>query len=214
MSSFWKKPSLKRDELLRVKDRVLRRFGQRYNAGEIVFREGDRGDSIFFILSGRVSIEKTSGRVCKVLAELTAGDYFGEMAAVIATPRTATARVVEDSYIAVIEPETFTRLLKSSGDVSLLFLREFAQRLKTTSDELNQTTETARRLKAAVFLCRTPVGPGGAEVTRDLATLLGDEPEETTELLLWFHREKAIVFEKGKVLHVDRAATLSLVIGL
>jgi CRP/FNR family transcriptional regulator len=214
MSSFWKKPSLKPAELLHVKERMLRRFGRHYRAGEMVFREGDQGQSVYFILTGRVCIEKTNDEVRKVLTSLEAGKYFGEMAAFIASPRTASARALEDSYIAVIDRETFLELLRSSGDVSLLILKEFAGRLKTTSDELNRTTESARRLKTVVFLCQRDGGPGGEEVTRDLAALLGDEPEEAAALLAWFHQQGAIVFEQGKVVRVNREVLMSLALEL
>jgi CRP-like cAMP-binding protein len=193
---------------------MLRRFGRHYRAGELVFREGDAGQNVFFILTGRVCIEKTRDEVCKVLTCLETGQYFGEMAAFIDSPRTASARAIDDSYIAVIDKETFLELLRSSGDVSLLILKEFAGRLKTTSDELNRTTESARRLKTAVFLFQREEGPEGGDVTRDLAALLGDEPAEAAALLGWFHQQGAIVFEQGKVVRVDREVLMSLAIGL
>ena len=54
-----------------------------YTDGDIISAEGDPGDSMYFILRGRIRIEKSarpSGGVQKTLAVLEAGDYFGEMA--------------------------------------------------------------------------------------------------------------------------------------
>ena len=83
-------------------DRLFRKFGRRYHPDEYIFREGDIGQNIFYILSGRVRMEKSAGQVRKVLAEMGPGEYFGEMAALLHAPRTASVHCIDTCHIAQI----------------------------------------------------------------------------------------------------------------
>jgi len=61
-----------------------------YHDGQAIFGEGDPGDSMYFIAQGRIRVEKRiqpTGALCKTLAVLESGDYFGEMALLDQKPR-------------------------------------------------------------------------------------------------------------------------------
>jgi len=66
---------------------VPSRFVRSFEPGEVIFEEDSRGREMFYILSGAVRILKKG----KLLREMSAGDYFGEMAMLIQAPRTAAA---------------------------------------------------------------------------------------------------------------------------
>ncbi|MCC6275516.1 MAG: cyclic nucleotide-binding domain-containing protein [Leptospiraceae bacterium] len=72
-------------------------------SGEIIFREGESENSMYIILEGCVEIYFTIKAKETRLAVLKKGDFFGEMALFRAKPRTATARAVLDTELAVIE---------------------------------------------------------------------------------------------------------------
>ena len=194
---------------MRVQDRMLRRFGRLYRRGECVFEEGDQGRAVYYILTGSVRIEKKTGRWTKTLATLNAGEYFGEMAAFIADLRTAGARAVEDSYIAVIDQATFQSLLRSSGEVSFLILQEFAQRLKDTSDALNLATQAKNRLKALVFLLAQTESGNESDLPVRMAAFLEREPEEVQILLDWLETNGAIVRGRDDAVLVNREGVLT-----
>src|SRR5262249_52142662 len=62
--------------------------------GQSIFGEGDPGDSMYFIVRGRIRIQKRaqgSGAPDKTLAVLEAGDFFGEMSLFEQKPRSASA---------------------------------------------------------------------------------------------------------------------------
>ena len=101
-----------RKDRMQIDERLFRKFGRLYGPDEYIFREGDIGQNIFYILSGRVRMEKSAGQAKKVLAEMGPGEYFGEMAALIHAPRTASARSLEESHIAVINGDTLRSLLQ------------------------------------------------------------------------------------------------------
>ena len=86
---------------LKVDERLFKKFGRVYPQGKTIFNEGDKGNEMFYILSGRVRLEKEAGQVKKTLMEMGQGQYFGEMAALIDAPRTAKAMALEDSNLAV-----------------------------------------------------------------------------------------------------------------
>jgi len=82
-----------------------------FGDGQTVFAEGDPGDSMYFLLNGRVRIDKRTditGASRKTLTVLGTGDYFGEMSLFDQKPRSASA-VAEG-------PARILRLSKSSFD--------------------------------------------------------------------------------------------------
>ncbi len=68
---------------------------RQYKTGELVFNSGDIGTSIILIRSGEIEIKAAEN----LLAELTMGDFFGEVALVIDEPRTADAIAVKESEL-------------------------------------------------------------------------------------------------------------------
>ncbi len=77
------------------KELVKTMHPRQYKPGEMVFNSGDIGASIVLIYSGSIEIRATE----KLLAELRAGDFFGEVALIIDEPRTADAIAMETSEL-------------------------------------------------------------------------------------------------------------------
>ena len=75
-----------------------------YQPGEIVIREGDIGDAFYIINSGLVAVSKKLGQQDTALCDLSPGSYFGELALLNKSPRSAT--------ITAIEPVTLLKLSK------------------------------------------------------------------------------------------------------
>lgn len=67
---------------------------EHFEPGQAVFRQGDLGDRIYIILKGEADVVRETDGTETVLARLHAGEYFGEMALLNNTPRTATIRCV------------------------------------------------------------------------------------------------------------------------
>lgn len=108
------------------------RFGKNYNSGEFIFKEEEKGNEMLYIMSGSVRLAKKG----QVLGIMQKGEYFGEMALLIGTPRTTSAQAEEDNTVVIaITPENFETLLREEPKIAILFLKEFARRLKK-ADEL------------------------------------------------------------------------------
>jgi CRP-like cAMP-binding protein len=102
----------------------------------ILCREGDAGQEMFIIQKGKVRVKKKVGKGEKVLAELSDGEFIGEMALLLGMDRSATVEVLEDSKVLVVGPDTFESLLKNSPEIAMKMLKKMAQRLRALDDQL------------------------------------------------------------------------------
>jgi hypothetical protein len=94
-----------------------------YPSGAIVFQKGDRPDYIYYVLSGRVGLER-------VEVELGPGDVFGEIAFFTdARARTLTARCLEPCELLALDEAAFTRLHYQDPAFGLYLMRLITQRL-------------------------------------------------------------------------------------
>jgi CRP-like cAMP-binding protein len=83
-----------------------------YAAGEPVIRQGEAGDSMFVILTGRVAVTvQQPGTAAVRLAELVAGDYFGEMSLMTGAPRSATVTALDETRLLEVDKEAFRGIL-------------------------------------------------------------------------------------------------------
>lgn len=80
--------------------------------GDVVIREGDEGDYYYVIESGRFQVERLVGGAKVILAELKAGDAFGEEALVSEAKRNATVVALADSMLLRLDRDKFNRLLR------------------------------------------------------------------------------------------------------
>ncbi|MEN6330556.1 MAG: YhjD/YihY/BrkB family envelope integrity protein, partial [Smithella sp.] len=171
-----------RKTIMKVDERLFKKFGRAYEKGSIIFNEGDSGNEMFYVLSGRVHLEKDDSRVKKVLAEIGPGQYFGEMAALIDISRSATARAVEDSQLAVIDSNTFRDMIRESRDVAMHMLQEFSRRLKNSNKAVEELANLRTRLIIIIYFLENP----GIIIEKhlpQLAQLTGKLPTEIRVLL-------------------------------
>lgn len=102
-----------------------------------LFRQGDKGDAMYLIESGRVRISiRDDDRQEVTLAELAQGDFFGEMAIIDGRQRSADAHVVEDARLAILSREAFLSFVRNNPDVALEMLSALTDRLRRTDDLL------------------------------------------------------------------------------
>jgi len=94
------------------------RFLKHYAKGTVLFNEGDEGEDLYIIRSGKVAIRKRVPHGDIVVAVLEKGDFFGEMAMLEHIPRTAGAEMVEDGDLICINSETFGDMVKSNPEIT------------------------------------------------------------------------------------------------
>jgi uncharacterized membrane protein len=101
-----------------------------------LFRQGDKGDAMYLIESGRVRISiRDDDEQELTLAELAQGDFFGEMSIIDGRQRSADAQVIEEARLAVLSREAFLSFVRTNPHVALEMLAALTDRLRRT-DEL------------------------------------------------------------------------------
>lgn len=118
-------------ELRIIDDRLHERD---YVGDEVVFDEGEEGQAIYFILRGKVLICRQGRPIDGAIAELSAGQFFGELALLDDAPRMAQVRAAEDCTLAVFFREDFLGLLQThaslASKITLQLSRHIGKRLR------------------------------------------------------------------------------------
>lgn len=113
-------------------DPLLKPFVQVLTAGTLLFREGESGAAMFYVLSGEIDLSKGD----RVVKTVRPGDYFGEMSLLLAAPRSASATARGETHVIVIDRRNFERILRESPAILMSLLREMSRRLQHTTEEL------------------------------------------------------------------------------
>jgi len=111
------------------------------SAGMTVFIEGMPGESLFLIEMGTIRISKMLAEGDeKTLVILGADDFFGEMAILDGSPRSATARVVEDAKLLLLKKSDFELICEENPKVGLKFVKNivkvFTKRVRESNQEI------------------------------------------------------------------------------
>lgn len=112
-----------------------------YEGGAHLFREGEAGHEVFILLSGKVRISKhVPGIGEEALAILEPGQYFGEMALIEDSPRSADAIAHTACSVWVIERAALDQLMFTDKDLAYVllwtFVRTLSERLRETNDKI------------------------------------------------------------------------------
>jgi CRP/FNR family transcriptional regulator len=119
-------------------------FEKNYTKNSTLFVEGMMGEILYIVKKGSVQIIKKVGNNQEVvLATLGAGTFLGEMSLIENQPRSATARVAEDSILLVMTKKAFNTMLEKYPEISLKVLMVF---LKIANERLRKANENAKSL--------------------------------------------------------------------
>lgn len=102
------------------KELLERAFVMQYDAGDMLLREGDPGDTMFLVMEGTVRVHTHSPQGEIQLAELSRGACIGEVSVLTGSPRTATVDAVTDVTCAVLARHRVERILDAHPRVRTL----------------------------------------------------------------------------------------------
>jgi serine/threonine protein phosphatase PrpC len=112
-----------------------------FDSGQPVVREGEDGDELFVVLTGKVRVHTGDA----VLTHLGQGQHFGEMALVDKSPRSASVTADEPSKLLVLRRRDFFEIIRKDHDIAVKllwsFLGELTERLRQTSQALGKQRE-------------------------------------------------------------------------
>jgi CRP-like cAMP-binding protein len=185
---------------------MLERFAAEYEAGTVLFREGDQADVMYVIQYGEIEIRRTLGDVERVLAVLPAGEFFGEMGILTDRPRSATAVVKKRARLLVVEASTFEAMLRGKTEIALRMIRALASRLERANQQVellllqspnHRVVQCLRRLAEEQI---TAAGGQGAESAiylpiplEDLSQRVALPAHEVADVLERLHHARLVV---------------------
>ncbi len=142
--------------------RLLSRFGRRISAGEVLFSDGDTSTDAFLLQEGRVRLIKRVGAVERSLRVLRAGDLFGESALMQGAPRNATAVVLNDGVVLVLDHGTLEQVLAGNPAVGMRLLQQLIRRLRDAEDQIELLMLRDVRSKVVSALIKLAQGHQGS----------------------------------------------------
>jgi CRP/FNR family transcriptional regulator, cyclic AMP receptor protein len=182
--------------------------------GERLFREGDTGDQLYIILTGKIKLTRAApdGRE-NLLSVHGPGEMFGELSLFDPVPRTASATAVTDAELAGLAHDALRTFLSTRPEVAIHLLQALAQRLRRINDvkaDLVFTDVPGRVAKALLDLAERfgVPNPDGVQVNHDLtqeelAQLVGASRETVNKALADFAARGWIQLAAKSVLVVD-----------
>jgi CRP-like cAMP-binding protein len=132
---------------------VFKRFAKTYTDGQVIISEFEPGDTFYFIQRGAVQISKYINGTLKKLDVLTAGNFFGEMAIIDNTPRSATIFASGSVTVLEFNKANFGALVTGNPQIALMLMKMFCKRIYDQRQRLNILMIKEQRVRiAAVFL--------------------------------------------------------------
>lgn len=185
-----------------------------FRDGAIIFSQGDPGDALYGVISGRIRISASGQDGREIFLNIMEpGDTFGEIALLDGAQRTAAATASAPSELFVIKREPFIQLLQRDPKLTFQLLQLLCQRIRWTSGLaedsalLNTPARLARRLLSLSRVQGQPTAPGArvALSQEEIARFLGLSRQMVNQYLQQWKAHGWVQLGRGQItlLRVD-----------
>ena len=207
------------DELARVKAEIRIRH---YPKRSVVLHKGGSGDGLLFLLSGQLQvIDVTEDGRAVGLRMLEPGDFFGEIALINNTTRSASVAATTEVLVAFLPAATALHLFTHSPTVARKMLGHLAQKIKRDSEfrALLSITNTARRIYTYIALMQQTTDKDGKPVVenlpthQDIANMINTSRETVTRALLNLVQQGIVQKDAHRLIILDPKRLQRLVQG-
>jgi CRP-like cAMP-binding protein len=197
---------------------VLRRFG----ADQVIFHFGDPAGLLYIITSGKIKISHSSADgQDAVLAILGAGDFFGELALLDDSPRSATAETIEPTETLTLHRDDFLKYIDNNPAFSRHVLNILARRIRHLNKQVSDIffLDLPARLARTILLLADQHGEPVADgvlitislTQTDLAEMTGATRVSINKALGRFRRAGWVRVEGRRLTVIDREALERLI---
>jgi CRP-like cAMP-binding protein len=209
--------SLPLEESRRVAALLQKQFLKK---GEVLFRKGDEGTSLYMIVSGKLKIARQSRDGDEViLAILGNGDFCGEMSILDGFPRSADAVAIEETYLYGLNRKDFLAYVLNNETAVRAILTALSRRLRRADDFLEDIfflNVSGRLAKKLIDLALTngyqegQKEPPRIRITqRELASMVGSTRESVNKELRNL-RERELIAMAGNTIVIQDLEALRL----
>jgi CRP/FNR family transcriptional regulator/CRP/FNR family cyclic AMP-dependent transcriptional regulator len=127
--------NLNPEEVGELADRLVMR---RFSPGQVIFHHGDPGGLLYIVSNGKVKITHSTPEGQEaLLAILGSGDFFGELALLDDSPRSATAESLESTDTLTLHRADFRRFINSNPDFAMHVLQSMARHIRRLNSQLS-----------------------------------------------------------------------------
>ncbi|MDD3148383.1 MAG: methyl-accepting chemotaxis protein [Candidatus Riflebacteria bacterium] len=117
----------------------------------LVFKEGDKGDALYIVKSGKVNVlKRNSAGVDSVLVSLGKGSVIGDMAIIDEQPRSASIATIQDTVFLIITKDDFRNLLAAEPEISFQILKLSTERLRATNMHLKELEASTNQMEDVI----------------------------------------------------------------
>lgn len=187
---------------------------RQFSKGEVIFKQGDNGNSFFKILEGSVQVIANYGEADeRELTVLNPGEFFGEMAVIEAYPRSNTIVAADNVRAIEITSSELNGLFADDPDMIYEIMKHIGSRIKTLTSEYDVLAALLKELRASqdkksesIFAKikkyidiysagKNNINKPSAEALREASASLKDQKTE----LLETYKKGTIIFKEGEV---------------
>lgn len=186
----------------------------KFRKGDIIFSEGDSGETLHIIKSGKVKITKyTKEGKTKTLAILKEKDSFGEMAILTRDARSATVEALMDVVTISLSKENFIQLIKQEPSIPMQIIKTLSQRLARADRDIKNMALGDARSRVACVLMDLKDDLQTMKLThQDIADLAGLTRETTTRTLTQLEADDIIAVNNRQFKIIDNEKMKELTI--
>lgn len=186
----------------------------KFRKGEIIFREGDRSDSLFVVNRGIIKLTKLEDNGKEHIVRLLfPGEFFGQFALLQEKPHYANAFAADATGVCRIHRSDFLDILRRDPDTAARFMTALSAQLEEADAWAAVLTllEADRRLAKMLLYFRRKAAPDSREFTlpvskKELAGLIGTTPETLSRKLRQLSDTEVLTVSRRQLLIRDEAA--------
>lgn len=156
----------------------------------LVICEGDRSDSLYLILSGKVKVFLSDDEGKEVTLNIQSeGEYFGELAILDEAPRSASVMTTEETKLAILSKSAFDRCMEEHPAMALTIMRGLARRLRELTENVRSLALMDVYGRVARLLLELAEESDNKKVItqrltqRDIASMVGASREMVSRIL-------------------------------
>ncbi len=129
-----------------------------FKAGDTIIREGDEGDTAYFIVSGAVDVIVGRGDKAQTVGRLETGEVFGEMSLIDPGPRSATITAACDTECLAASYQDFVATIEENPERVVGFMKTLVRRLRKMNELLERGSPDGRGFRAMLLDCQPSAG--------------------------------------------------------
>jgi CRP/FNR family transcriptional regulator, cyclic AMP receptor protein len=129
-----------------------------FKAGDTIIREGDEGDTAYFIVSGAVDVAVGQGAKARIVGRLETGEVFGEMCLIEPGPRSATVIAACDTECLAVSYQDFIAGIEENPERAVGFMKTLVRRLRKMNELLESVSPGHTGFRAILLDCQPSGG--------------------------------------------------------